>query len=86
MRSGKRNNRSWSFLFLGAVVCMLLTTVAFPQGTTGSIDVTVTDNSGSVVPGAGVVAVNTGTGADFHAQTNEQGRALFPWSARARIG
>ncbi len=56
---------------------LILTGVVFGQGTTGAIDVTVTDTSGSVVPGARVTAINTGTGAQYRANANEGGRAQF---------
>ena len=42
--------------------CMLIAAMAvFGQGTTGSIDITLTDSSGALVPGAALVASNTGT-------------------------
>lgn len=61
-------------LALFVVLCAFV----WAQGTTGAIDITVTDSSGSVVPGATVTAVNTATGADFRAQTDEVGHCLFP--------
>ena len=57
----------------------------YGQGTSGAIDVTVTDASGSVVPGAVITALNTGTGAQFRSVANEAGRAhflLLPRSSR----
>src|SRR5579871_1310379 len=50
---------------------------AFGQGTTGAIDVTVTDNSGSVVPGTKLTATNTGTGAQYRSEADNGGRAEF---------
>ena len=49
---------------------------AYPaaQGTIGSILGTVSDSSGSVIPGATVTARNTGTGAIQLATTDAQGR------------
>jgi outer membrane receptor protein involved in Fe transport len=62
-------------LFLALLV---VTVAAFGQGTTGGVDVTVTDSSGSTVPGAKVTALNTGTGAQLRVQTDNGGRAQFP--------
>ena len=63
-------------LLLG--ISLLFSSLGFAQGTTGAIDATVLDTSGSVVPGSTLTAVNGGTGANFQAQTVELGRALFP--------
>jgi hypothetical protein len=72
-----RNSLSDAFvrLFLALLV---VTAFAFGQGTTGGIDVTVTDSSGSTVPGAKVSTLNTGTGAQLRSQTDNSGRAQFP--------
>jgi len=48
------------------------------QGTTGTIQGTVTDASGAAVPGATVRAKNAGTGAELTATTDGQGRYLIP--------
>ena len=48
------------------------------QGTIGSILGTVTDSSGSVVPGATVTARNTGTGAVQSTTSDEEGRYTIP--------
>src|SRR5436190_4894528 len=48
------------------------------QGTIGSILGTVSDSSGSVVPGATVTAKNTGTGAIQLTTTDAQGRYRIP--------
>src|SRR5689334_3254880 len=61
-------------------LCVLLLVVVhatFGQGTTGAIEVTVTDNTGSVVPGAKLTAVNTGTGAESRVESDAEGRAQF---------
>jgi hypothetical protein len=50
---------------------------AFGQGTTGAIDVTVTDNTGAVIPGAKVSALNLGTGAEYRTESDASGRAQF---------
>lgn len=53
------------------------TPVVFAQGTTGAIDVTVSDTTGSVVPGAKVTALNLGTGAEYRGETDAGGRSQF---------
>jgi len=79
MQSGKLWKRKFLVFALGTIFCLLLAAgAAFAQGTTGSIDITVTDTSGSAVPDAAVTAINVGTGANFHAQSSDLGRCLFP--------
>src|SRR5687768_16617647 len=48
------------------------------QGAIGSISGTVTDSSGSVVPGATVTARNVGTAAAQSTTSDEQGRYTIP--------
>ena len=50
---------------------------AFAQGTTGAIDVTVLDNTGSVIPGSKLTAINTGTGAEYRTESDAAGRGQF---------
>ena len=65
--------------FLGyAAASFLFSSVILAQGTTGAIDVTVTDTSGSVVPGASVTATNMETGAVSSAKSDDVGRCLLP--------
>ena len=59
-------------------ICVLFCSLAFGQGTTGSIDITVTDSSGSIMPGVSVSAINIETGAETKVTTDEVGRCLFP--------
>ena len=78
------------------IFCLLAAGAAFAQGSTGLIDVTVTDTPGSAVPEAAVRAINAGTGASFHAPSSDLGRCPFPivraltagpvfrWPARSR--
>jgi hypothetical protein len=56
---------------------LIMAGAASGQGTTGAIDVTVTDTTGSVVPGAKVTAINTGTGAQYRSAADNGGRAQF---------
>src|SRR5712691_2345015 len=51
---------------------------AAAQGTIGSILGTVTDSTGSVIPGATVTARNTGTGAIQFTTSDTQGRYRIP--------
>jgi hypothetical protein len=59
---------------LRALVGLFLTTLlAFAQGTTSRLTGTVTDASGSPVPGVNVRLTNEGTGQSFTASTSESG-------------
>ena len=51
---------------------------AFAQGTTGSINGTVTDNTGAVLPGVTVTATGPAIMGAQTAVTNEQGQYRFP--------
>lgn len=62
---------------LAACTVLTIPGVLFAQGTTGAIEATVLDTSGSVVPGAVVTALNPGTGAEARTTTDEVGRAQF---------
>ena len=69
---------SFSGVFVRVFICLFMAMLpAFGQGTTGAIDVTVTDNSGSVIPGAKVTAVSRETGAAFRTEADGGGRAQF---------
>ena len=64
-----------SFRLLALAFGVLLATNAAAQlATQTAIVGTVTDSSGSVVPGAAVTAVNVGTQDRYEAVTNEQGQ------------
>jgi len=54
------------------------TLLCFGQGTTGAIDLAVTDPSGSILQGAAVTVINLGTSATVQAQTDSSGHAQFP--------
>ena len=63
---------------LSVTFCMLLAGSAFAQLASQTALVgTVTDSSGSVVPGAVVVAVNAGTRDTYETTTNAQGQYNF---------
>ena len=51
---------------------------AFAQGTTGSINGTVSDNTGAVLPGVAVTASGPAIMGVQTAMTNEQGQYRFP--------
>ena len=63
-------------------VCFLTTTALAQIGGGGSIQGTVTDPGGSIVPGATVTVTNVATGVETSKQTNEAGvyviAALLP--------
>src|SRR6267143_1219347 len=81
--------RLWSALFV-SVFCLLLTASGFSQGiATGSISGTVTDQTGSVVPGAKVTVQSTATNQASTAVTNDLGffaiRSLTPGSYKVTV-
>ncbi len=61
-------------------VCVLLASaaIALAQFDSGQISGFVRDSSGSVIPGASVVATNQGNGQQHHIVTNETGYYAFP--------
>jgi len=60
------------------LLCLfLLSTAAFPQGTTSRAVGTVQDSTGSTVPGATVRIVNEGTNAAFTTKTSDAGAYVF---------
>jgi hypothetical protein len=58
-------------------ILLIVSTVAFAQGTTSRVTGVVTDRSGSVVPGATVTLTNESTGIVLTAVTNELGVYTF---------
>ena len=56
---------------------LVVSSVTFAQGTTSRLAGTVTDRSGSVVPGATVTLTNEATGVTFTTVTNETGNYVF---------
>ncbi|WP_263367528.1 TonB-dependent receptor [Edaphobacter bradus] len=56
-----------------ALAALLCTSTMFAQTVTGAITGAVSDPSGAVIPGAQVIAENTGTGVKTQAQTNDSG-------------
>src|SRR6266853_3243269 len=63
---------------LALTVMVVLASGALAQSTTdGAIGVVVTDQSGAVVPGANVTALNLGTGASASGKSDESGRFLI---------
>src|SRR5688572_18207225 len=68
-----RRNR---MIRLGLASCILLLggSLAFGQGTTGTISGTVTDQTGAAVPGATVIVKNLETNSTRETISDEQGR------------
>ena len=64
--------------FLSTALFLAALTPAFAQGTTGSVNGTVTDNSGAVLPGVTVTATGPAVMGVQTAVTNEQGQYRFP--------
>src|SRR5580704_19579783 len=66
------------FAALAVLLAGLVTQPAQAQITTGTILGTVTDRSGSVLPGVDVKVVNLEQGLQRQMTTNEQGDYIFP--------
>ncbi|HVH55752.1 MAG TPA: carboxypeptidase regulatory-like domain-containing protein [Vicinamibacterales bacterium] len=58
-------------------IVLVVSTVAFAQGTTSRVTGVVADRSGSVIPGATVTLTNESTGVKFTDVTNETGTYAF---------
>jgi hypothetical protein len=67
----------WLYSLVGILV-FAATTSAFGQGTTGSVNGTVTDNTGAVLPGVTINATSPALMGAQTAVTNEQGQYRFP--------
>src|SRR6185437_3342969 len=57
---------------------LLCVTLAFSQGSTATLNGTVTDPTGAAVPAADVQLTNTATNATIKTTTNDQGQYAFP--------
>src|SRR4051812_12610844 len=60
------------------VLFLCLVGLAFGQGPVGTLNGTITDPAGSVVPGATVVATNTATGVETKTTTTSTGTYTLP--------
>ena len=74
----RRISSALALCFVVLLTC-LLTSTALGQATTGSLNGSVSDASGSVVTGATVTVLNTGTGAERSAVSNSEG--IFDFQA-----
>lgn len=63
----------FKIIFLIASVCLLTVTMAFGQTTTGSIEGTVKDSTGAVIPGASVTVSGVDVGFNQTVTTNSDG-------------
>jgi hypothetical protein len=68
-----KSNRQVFFLTLACAALLLLPATAFAQTVTGTMQGTVSDAKGAVVPGAQVVIRNMDTGQERTLQTNGEG-------------
>lgn len=71
----KRNWRRWAAISLAALICCMSHTL-YAQFTS-SVQGTVSDASGAIVPGAAVTLKNTATGIVYHTTTNGAGLYRF---------
>lgn len=68
----------FSKLLTLAIASCLAALPMLAQGTTGAIDIIISDSSGSVIPGATVTAFSQETGSEVKAQTDQLGSCQFP--------
>src|SRR3984957_13500233 len=73
MSEDPMKTNSFRMLVASVVVMLLCVTVGRAQTVTATITGTVTDQSGAVIPGAHVVAVNTNTGVSSSATSDAAG-------------
>ena len=73
----QRHFRAWLLLLWGTAVCAFFSPAARAQVATASINGTVSDASGAVVPGAVVVLHNVLTNVEQAASTNAAGNYAF---------
>src|SRR5436190_15390332 len=64
---------------ISLLIFMFFTGLVFAQGTVGTINGTVTDPAGAVVPGATVVAKNNATGVESNTTTTNTGTYTLPY-------
>ena len=78
--SGRANQRFSKIesCLIALLSFMLLSSLAFGQGTSASLSGTITDASQAVLPGAAVVATNTDTGVETKTTSNNSGVYNFP--------
>src|SRR5689334_14154676 len=78
-RARRLSHLGWSARILISAVLALMTDVsALPQGGLASVNGTVTDQSGAVVVGARVVAINAATGQSRETTTTSNGTYVLP--------
>src|SRR3954464_10127375 len=70
--------KSYLRVLLALVAVFVVTIGAVAQAGQGSVEGTVTDPSGAVVPGASLKLTNTATNLSFNAASNEAGYFRFP--------
>lgn len=76
-KSHRLYSHKFLLIFLTVLCCLFSSQVLFGQAT-GRIGGTVTDASGSVVPGVAVTCTNTGTGLTRKADSSSGGAFVFP--------
>lgn len=60
-----------------SLACLLAVATGFAQSTIGSVNGTITDTTGAVVPGTSVTLSNAGTGVEITTQANASGFFVF---------
>jgi hypothetical protein len=77
MKAGSRSSLAARLACFITIVALLITPL-FSQTTTSRIDGSILDESGAVVPGAKILAVNMKTQAKSETKSNDQGIFVFP--------
>ncbi|HET6892046.1 MAG TPA: carboxypeptidase-like regulatory domain-containing protein, partial [Pyrinomonadaceae bacterium] len=73
IESKYHRNRFFFFLLIFALALAIWPTLAVAQTVTGTLQGTVTDSKGAVIPGVDVVVRNEETGQERNLRTNSEG-------------
>ena len=65
-------------LILALLLTVLFLTNAWPQAGTGTVNGSIRDQTGAVIPGASVTLKNTATNVTLKTTTNDAGMYMFP--------
>jgi hypothetical protein len=66
-------------VIVGCLTTLLLTSLLYAQGPVGTLNGTITDPAGAVVPGATVIATNNATGVDTKTTSTSSGTYTLPY-------
>lgn len=69
--------KNFKFISVALTIVLCFSAIAFGQGTSGSIEGTVTDSTGAVIPGATVMVESTGSTAGFNRTVTSDSNGYF---------